>query len=75
MDDELVLRLSQAEAMVLHDWLARSADAGAPAPFVDAAEPRLLGDLLALLDEALSQTLRANPEALLRAARGRVREG
>lgn len=75
MNDELVLRLSQAEALVLHDWLARSAEAGAPAPFVDDAEPRLLGDLLASLEDAVSQSPRTNPEALLRAARARVREG
>lgn len=75
MGDELVLRLSEAEALVLREWLARSAEADAPAPFVDDAEPRLMGDLLATLDDALGEVRHSNPEALLRTARARVREG
>ncbi len=75
MDEELVLRLSRAEALVLFDWLSRSADADAPAPFADDAEPRLMGDLLATLEGALDGSLGSSHEAQLRAARAKVREG
>jgi len=72
-DGDVPLSLSNAEALVLFEWLARSGT-GAPAPFVDQAERRVLWDIEAALEKALVAPLSADYATLLAAARAEVRD-
>ena len=69
---EVTLALSCDEALVLFDWLARTLDAGQPAPFVDPAERRALCSVEALLERTLTTPLRPDYLALLTDARRRL---
>ncbi len=67
------LQLSDDEALVLFDWLARHS-AGEHLPFEDQAEQRVLWDLEAQLERVLAAPLRADYAHLLAAARANVRD-
>lgn len=72
-EKSVTLTLSGDEALVLFDWLARTADARAPAPFVDHAEERVLWHVEGVLQSSLVAILRPDYEFLLQAARRAVR--
>lgn len=69
MDDVRPLVLTQAEMVVLIDWLVRSSDLGFPVTELHAAERRVLWDLEATLEAALVAPLSDQYDALLDAAR------
>lgn len=71
---EIEVPFSQEAALVLFDWLSRTGDLGVPAPFADHAEQRVLWDLLAELESALSEPLQGNYSTALLAARASVRD-
>ncbi len=73
-ENSVTITLSGDEALVLFDWLARTSDRGAPAPFVDQAEQRVLLDLEAVLERSLVAVLRPDYSFLLSEARRAVRE-
>ncbi|PSL02133.1 hypothetical protein CLV30_11188 [Haloactinopolyspora alba] len=74
MADEVKIRLSRDQALVLFDWLARTGDADQPVAFEDQAEQRVLWDLEALLEGALVEPLRDDYRTTLGEARARVRD-
>jgi hypothetical protein len=45
VDDDILITLSQDQALVLFDWLARTGTRDQPAEFEDQAEQRVLWDL------------------------------
>ena len=63
------LALTQAEMVVLFDWLARSSDRGSPITDLHEAERRVLWDLEATLEAALVAPLSDQYDVLLDAAR------
>jgi hypothetical protein len=73
-EKSVTVTLSGDEALVLFDWLARTSDAGAPAPFVDQAEERVLWNVEATLERSLVAILRPDYESLLNEARTAVRD-
>jgi hypothetical protein len=72
--DEISLGLSRDQSLVLFEWLARTGNAGEPVGFEDQAEQRVLWDLEAAREAALTEPLNADYRAKLEAARGRVRD-
>lgn len=72
--DQISLRLSRDEAIVLFDWLTRTSEAGEPAVFVDQAEQRVLWDIEAALEARLTEPLAADYRARLDTARGKIRD-
>jgi len=77
--DEVNLRLSEDEALVLYDWLARTTEGDAPVPFEDQAEQRVLWDMEAMLEPLLPlvdhiNSNRPTYQEMLLAARARVRD-
>lgn len=66
------LALSEAEMLVLFDWLARSSDHGSPITELHEAERRVLWDLEAALEKALTAPLSEHYGTLLDAARREV---
>ena len=71
------LTFSRAPASVLFEWLHRVEDAHEDltrAWFEDQAEQRVLWNMSACLETALTEPLRPNYDALLDAARGKVRD-
>lgn len=72
MDDVRPLVLTQAEMLVLFDWLVRSSDQGSPVAELHEAERRVLWDLEATLEAALTAPLSDRYDALLDAARREV---
>lgn len=74
MDDEISIRLSRDQALVLFDWLARTSAADLPTAFEDPAEQRALWDLEASLESVLAEPLREEYRELVEAARGRLRD-
>ncbi|GAA4748407.1 hypothetical protein GCM10023350_36670 [Nocardioides endophyticus] len=74
MADEISLVVSQDQALVLFEWLARTGNAGEPAPFEDQAEQRVLWDLESVLEAALTEPLDDDYQPKLEAARSRVRD-
>lgn len=69
MDDVRPLVLTQAEMVVLFDWLVRSSDQGSPVAELHEAERRVLWDLEATLEAAFVAPLSDQYDALLDAAR------
>ncbi len=69
----VTIELSHDEALVLLDWLARMHERD-ELSFADQAERRVLWDLEAMLESALAEPLSADYDALLAAARARVRD-
>lgn len=74
MDDEISIRLSRDQALVLFEWLARTSAADIPAVFEDQAEQRALWDLEASLESVLAEPLREEYRELVEAARERLRD-
>lgn len=70
----VTLSLTNDEALVLSDWLARSAAEGRPAPFEDQAEQRVLWNLDCLLEATLTEPVAPDYDRLLAEARSRVRD-
>jgi hypothetical protein len=68
------LTLTNDEALVLFEWLTRTSDNDAPAPFVDRAEQRVLWDLLAMLERVLVGPLSPEYDKLLTAARAALHD-
>jgi hypothetical protein len=66
------LALTQAEMLVLFDWLARSSDQGSPVTDLHEAEQRVLWDLEAALEGALTAPFKDDYGTLLDAARREV---
>ncbi len=73
MSDDVSLRLSHDEALVLHDWLVRFNGRADPA-FADQAEQRVLWDLEATLERTLVEPFQVDYEARLSTARARLRD-
>jgi hypothetical protein len=74
VDDEVSLALSRDQALVLLEWLARTATSGQPVSFEDQAEQRVLWDLESMLETALTEPLREDYRALVARARARIRD-
>ncbi len=72
MNDVRPLALTQAEMLVLFDWLARSSDQGSPITNLHEAERRVLWDLEATLEGALTAPFSDDYATLLDAARREV---
>ncbi len=72
--ERVTLELSQAEALVLFEWLVRS-DKDESLPVEDDAERRVLWRLEAILEKTLVEPLAPDYAELLAAARGKVRSG
>jgi hypothetical protein len=67
------LELTNDEALVLYDWLARFNQRDS-ADFADQAEERVLFDLEAMLEKILVAPLQSNYAELLARARANVRD-
>lgn len=72
-DDERVLRLTGAEALVLFEWIARN-EGGATFCFEDPAEQRVVWRIEAELERTLTEPLRPDYAELVALARRRVLE-
>jgi len=72
-DDDVLVRLTHAEALVLFELLARADDDGVLAN-VDDADERVLRCIEAQLERVLSEPFRADYADLVNAARKTVRE-
>ncbi len=71
--EEVVLGLSQNEALVLFEYLSRC-DQDGNYQFVDQAEQRVLWDLVCLLEKQLVTILDSRYDELVEQARKSVRE-
>ncbi|WP_454789957.1 hypothetical protein [Mycolicibacterium lutetiense] len=58
---------------MLFDWLCRTSDRDAPAPFDDPSEQRVLWSLECLLERELVEPFSTNYDSLLESARRSVR--
>ncbi len=72
-EPNISVKLSQAEALVLFDWLARFNKTGR-SDIEDQAEQRVLWDLEAMLEAVLVEPLESSYDDLLAAARAKVRD-
>lgn len=72
--DEISIRLSREQALVLFEWLARTGTADVPAVFKDQAEQRVLWDLESALEAKLTEPLREDYRNLVAAARAALRD-
>jgi hypothetical protein len=70
--DEVVVRLSADEALVLFEWLHRGEDLDRPAPIEHRAEQVALRNFSALLESELVEPFKANYTALVDSARERL---
>ena len=73
-EKSVTVTLSDDEALVLFDWLARTSDSGVPAPSVDQAELRVLWHVEAVLERSLVAILRPDYGSLLNEACRAVRD-
>lgn len=74
MADEIAIRLTRDQALVLFEWLARTGAADQPVEFEDQAEQRVLWDLESALESVLTEPLREDYRALVKTARARLRD-
>ena len=72
-NDELLLTLTQNEALVLYDWLVRFNESEEK-QFDDRCEQRLLHDLEAVLEKNLTTVFSKDYAVLLDHARSMVRD-
>jgi hypothetical protein len=72
--EAVVLKLSDDQALVLFDWLARFNQKGDQS-FEDQAEQRVLYDVESMLEKALTASLDPRYVSLVADARARVRDG
>ena len=71
--DDVKLTLTRDEALGLFDWLGRIHEHGGVA-FEDQAEQRALWNLEASLEAILAEPFAADYEAIVKAARDRLRD-
>jgi hypothetical protein len=71
---EVTLSLTEDEALVLFEFLARINEAERPGLFEDQAEQRALWNLAAALEKKLIAPLRPDYSELLQRARARLRD-
>ena len=74
MSEKVTIELTADEALVLFEWLARSSDADAPAPFVYQSEQRVLWNLEALMEKLLTAPFDPRYDELINESRSRVRD-
>lgn len=74
MADDILIRLTRDQAVVLLEWLARTSEARQPAAFEDQAEQRALWDLEASLESVLPELFREDYRYLVDVARARLRD-
>jgi hypothetical protein len=72
--DEVLIRMTRDQALVLFDWLMRTGEADQPSGFEDQAEQRALWDLESALESVLIEPLREDYRALVETARERLRD-
>jgi hypothetical protein len=72
-DDDVVLKLTRDEAIVLFAWLSRFNNQPTPG-FEDQAEQRVLWDLECMLESALDEPFLPDFVEIVLAARSRVRD-
>lgn len=70
---ERTISLPNDIALVLFEWLARTDDLGAPAPFVDQAEQAALWNCYDQLQRVLAEPFREDYKEIVQMARDRVR--
>lgn len=74
MSDDVSLVLSNDQALVLFEWLARTGAGERPVAFEDQPEQRVLWDLGEALEKHLVKPFARDYRELLEAARSRVRD-
>ena len=72
-DEQVTLQLTNAEALVLFEWLAR-VDSSESLTFEDQAEQEVLWRVECMLERALVEPFEANYNELLDEARRQVRD-
>jgi hypothetical protein len=72
LPEEIVLRLTRAEALVLFEWLAREDSDGKTLPVKHVAEERVFWRIEGQLENALGEPLSPDYKQLLDAARKEV---
>ena len=70
----VLLDFTNEEAIVLHDWVSRFNQGENEEFFADQAEVRVLWDIEACLEKAISDTFNSNYNELLALARSKVRD-
>lgn len=65
----ITIELTENEALVLYEWLARSETDSRPAPFEHKAEERVFFDIGAMLEPKIDVLFDPNYSAILDAAR------
>lgn len=73
-EQNTLLRLTRAQALVLFEWLARVSESGT-LQYEDPAEQDVLWELEAQLERTLTEPLASNYSELLDAARREVKRG
>jgi len=73
MSEQVTLQLSRDEALVLFEWLAR-VNSEQTMRFEDQSEQRVLWNLEGSLESILVEPLDPNYEAIVAAARARLRD-
>lgn len=73
MPDHIRIELSEDEALVLFEWIARF-NRRDDVEFEDQAEQRVLWDVEGSLEEALAEPFSGDYDLLLAGARARVRD-
>jgi len=73
-ENKVVLELTKEESIVLLDWLSRMNEGENADLFQDQAEERVLWDMEALIEKAISETFESNYAEILSRAREKVRD-
>jgi hypothetical protein len=73
VDNELTIRLTRDEALVLFDWISRFSAAGGADRFEHGSEQLILWHLEAILEKELIEPFDDNYRGLLQAARERLK--
>lgn len=73
-NNKIRLELSNEEALVLLSWLSRFNETDNTSFFEDQAEERVLWDIEAVIEKAMSETLSSDYSELLLKARNKVRD-
>jgi hypothetical protein len=73
-NNNIILSLSNDEALVLLDWLTRFNEKEHTLLFEDQAEERILFDLEAILEESVSESFDDNYKSILLKAREKLRD-
>lgn len=73
-NNSIVMKMSAEEALVLLEWLHKFNEVEHPALFEDQSEERILFDLEAELETAISDTFSSNYRESLLVARQKIRD-